>query len=359
MKLIYTTLFLISLTTFKAQTDSDFKTYSKFDFISGEEVLFFDNFANGSLGDFPASWNTNGNGELVTVNNVEGKWMKLASEISYRPQIKSKDFPENYTIEFDAILTREDLEDGTDYIEVNLFNAKSPYQYNGREGVGGASVHAEGHTVSAYNFIDGGPGGLESLIEKDIYKGKRTKVVHFSLWIQKERGRLYIDQEKVIDIPLFIPEGIKTNALSITCGSYSETGNIYISNMRVAVGAPDMRSKLITQGKLVTRGILFDVNSDKIKSASFGTLKEIAQVLKDNPDVKVKIIGHTDSDGADVSNLDLSKRRSLSVKNTLNKDFGIDLSRMETDGKGESEPVSPNTTSEGMANNRRVEFIKL
>ena len=102
-----------------------------------------------------------------------------------------------------------------------------------------------------------------------------------------------------------------------------------------------MRSKLMTEGKLVTQGILFDVNSDKIKSESFGTLKEISQVLKDNPAVKVKITGHTDSDGDDKSNLDLSKRRSASVKNSLNKDFGIDASRMETDGKGEGEPAAP------------------
>ena len=89
------------------------------------------------------------------------------------------------------------------------------------------------------------------------------------------------------------------------------------------------------------------------------TLKEISEVLKDNATVKVKIIGHTDSDGDDKSNLDLSKRRAASVKNALSTEFGIDASRMETDGKGESEPASANTTSEGKANNRRVEFIKL
>ena len=89
------------------------------------------------------------------------------------------------------------------------------------------------------------------------------------------------------------------------------------------------------------------------------TLKEISQVLKDNATVKVKIIGHTDSDGDDKSNLDLSKRRAASVKNSLSTEFGIDASRMETDGKGEIEPASPNTSSEMKANNRRVEFIKI
>ena len=69
--------------------------------------------------------------------------------------------------------------------------------------------------------------------------------------------------------------------------------------------------------------------------------------------------GHTDADGKDDANLDLSKRRAASVKAALAKEFGIDESRMETDGKGESEPIDKNDTPAGKANNRRVEFIKL
>jgi outer membrane protein OmpA-like peptidoglycan-associated protein len=82
-------------------------------------------------------------------------------------------------------------------------------------------------------------------------------------------------------------------------------------------------------------------------------------VLTENSSVRVKIIGHTDSDGSDADNMTLSKKRAESVKASLVKDFGIDGSRFETDGKGESQPVDKNTTAEGKANNRRVEFIKL
>ena len=122
---------------------------------------------------------------------------------------------------------------------------------------------------------------------------------------------------------------------------------------------PDTRNKLMKEGKLVTHGILFDVNSDKVKSESYGTLKEIAQVLTENPTVKVKIIGHTDGDGDADKNLDLSKRRAASVKSELAKTFSIDASRIETDGKGKTEPIAPNDTPINKAQNRRVEFIKL
>lgn len=127
----------------------------------------------------------------------------------------------------------------------------------------------------------------------------------------------------------------------------------------MAAGLPDTRSKLLTEGKFVTHGILFDVNSDRIKPQSYGVLKDIASVLSENSSVAVKIIGHTDSDGNAAANLDLSQRRAEAVKVSLIKDFGIDASRLQTDGKGASQPVDSNNTAEGKANNRRVEFVKL
>jgi outer membrane protein OmpA-like peptidoglycan-associated protein len=139
----------------------------------------------------------------------------------------------------------------------------------------------------------------------------------------------------------------------------ADDGNFYLSNLRLAVGMPDTRKKILEQNKWVTHGILFDVNSATIKPESYGTLKEMATVLTEYADLKVKIVGHTDADGKDDANLDLSKRRAASVKAALTKEFGIDESRMETDGKGESEPIDKNDTPAGKANNRRVEFIKI
>ena len=135
--------------------------------------------------------------------------------------------------------------------------------------------------------------------------------------------------------------------------------NPIISNFRIAAGLPDMRNKLLNDGKIISYGIQFDVNSDKLKPESYSTLKEIADILKENPTIRIKIVGHTDSDGDDAMNLDLSKRRSVSVKNELVNKFGIDAGRLETDGKGKSEPIAHNNSAVNKARNRRVEFIKL
>ena len=138
-----------------------------------------------------------------------------------------------------------------------------------------------------------------------------------------------------------------------------EDGAAMVSNIRIAAGNPDMRNKLITEGKLVSYGIYFDVNSDKVNSESYGTLKQITDVLKENAGVKINIVGHTDADGNDVSNLYLSKRRAASVKAELGYGFGIAATRITTDGKGKSQPLATNNSNTNKALNRRVEFIKL
>jgi OOP family OmpA-OmpF porin len=187
----------------------------------------------------------------------------------------------------------------------------------------------------------------------------KNNPVHIAIWRQKERVRVYANQEKLWDIPKAAAKDAKFNAIVFSLMYAEKVVQHYISNLRLAIGAPDTRNKLLTENKWVTHGILFDVNSANIKPESYGTLKEMANVLKENPDIKVKIVGHTDADGNDASNLELSKQRAASVKEALTKEFGIDTGRMETDGKGETEPIDKNDNPAGKANNRRVEFIKI
>ncbi|MGE5430099.1 MAG: OmpA family protein [Syntrophomonadaceae bacterium] len=348
------------------------KSYSKYDFVPGEKVLFFEDFSMDNIGDFPARWNTNGTGEIVTTNKYPGKWLKAKNGSLYVPDFP-KPFPENYTIELDMVYyTPEDV--------VNIGNIN--FCIISTEGTNEYLQHAyefcSGRTVSnfdfgikkeesslfmAKNYINGGEsGGVSSEIDDNITVGKMGKIVRLSISVQKQRYRVWIDNKKIYDLPRFMtpaPYDIFKIGLWYFDDQTPDAYEVLFSNVRFAVGAPDMRNKLLTEGKLVTRGITFDSGSDKIKPESYGTLKEIAGVLKENSSVKVKIVGHTDSDGADQANLDLSKKRSVSVKNALQTEFGIEASRMDTDGKGESEPVSENNTPSGKANNRRVEFIKL
>lgn len=89
-----------------------------------------------------------------------------------------------------------------------------------------------------------------------------------------------------------------------------------------------------------------------------GTLNMIVSILKSNPLLKFEIDGHTDNTGQSAHNLSLSQQRANAVKVQLTK-LGINGSRLTTKGFGDSKPISDNSTPEGKANNRRVEFIKI
>lgn len=103
-------------------------------------------------------------------------------------------------------------------------------------------------------------------------------------------------------------------------------------------------------------GVNFEYNSAQLTNAAQTKLNEAVNILNDNRNINVNIEGHTDSNGADAYNMQLSERRAKAVVDHLAEN-GINRSRMTAVGKGESSPISSNDTSSGRAQNRRVEFI--
>lgn len=118
--------------------------------------------------------------------------------------------------------------------------------------------------------------------------------------------------------------------------------------------------ELVAEGMSITlRGIYFDFNKSTIKPESRPALEDAAKILKENPDIRVEIQGHTDSKGSDEYNQDLSERRAQSVVNYLVTQLSIDRARLVAKGYGEAMPIATNDTDEGRALNRRVEFFIL
>lgn len=335
---------------------------SKFDFIPGEKVIALEDFSQDEVGDFPAKWNTNASGEIIQLSGISGKFLKPASEGIFFPEFVDK-LPDLFTLEFDMFAS-DDLSEmmsglGVKFVEISERNLRHDILFS-KAMQANLDIHPtnsgdEWKRGTSYVFISGA--SEEVLMENQIAIPWRfNEVNRISIWRQKNRLRMYINETKIWDLPrAFQPNSVY--GLMFTTRLFN--GFVAFSNLRLAVGAPDTRAKLITEGKFSTNGILFDVNSDRIRPESAGVLKDISQVLKDNPTVKVKIIGHTDSDGADLANLTLSQKRAASVKKALSADYSIPADRMETDGKGESQPIDSNATPQGKANNRRVEFIKL
>lgn len=346
-------------------------SYSRFDFVPGENVIAVEDFAQDAIGDFPDKWNSTGSGEIVTIDGKPGHWLMLNKQGEYLPEFITS-LPENFTLQFD-LATNETFSFYSSYLWINLVQMANPakdFTKWGRfpsptEGVRvGFHPRNAGSTggTGITQFLTYAKGGelLKNETDQTVFTSLVHNMVKVSMWRQKQRLRVYVDETKIWDIPRAFQPGVTYNGVVLSNADMNNaTDRYFISNIRLAVGAPDTRNKLITEGKFVTRGILFDVNSDKIKPESFGVLKDIANVLTENSDTRVRIIGHTDSDGDDALNMALSKKRAAAVKDELATTFGINSSRLETDGKGESQPSGPNTSAEGKANNRRVEFIRL
>lgn len=337
-----------------AQVKQTLQSYSKYDFIPGAKVIFYDDFKETAVGDFPPAWNTNASGEVVTTNLYPGNWFKMTNTgcIVLDEGLK---LPDNYTVEYDVIPFP--VEEGHNYFQFGfyLYSAVDPKDMNEGGAVPGNNggikiIFGTGCGYSAYNDE-----GYTLSGDKDDAVMEEGKKYRVSIWVQKTRLRVYLDEKKLFDLPKVFKPDFKCNMMRFELW---DSGYPMINNFRIAAGMPDTRNKLLTEGKLVTYGIYFDVNKDVVKPESYGTLKEIAAILNEVPDVKVKIVGHTDSDGADAANLDLSKRRAASVKAELAKSFGVNADRLVTDGMGETQPVAPNNTSVNKSLNRRVEFIK-
>jgi len=105
-------------------------------------------------------------------------------------------------------------------------------------------------------------------------------------------------------------------------------------------------------------GILFDVDKTDIKPEAQTNLQNLAVSLQKNPQTNIFIIGHTDDTGTPDHNVDLSLRRAVSVKEYLTS-VGVNASRLNPQGKGETEPIVDNGTPAGRAQNRRVEIVIL
>ncbi len=150
----------------------------------------------------------------------------------------------------------------------------------------------------------------------------------------------------------------KEDLTNLTLGVY--TVNVTDANGCVVSTPDDMNlfEQVVSTGMFTTRDILFDVAKATIKPQSFTTINKIATFMKEHPGMSFSIEGHTDSDGDAESNQRLSEARAEAIKQALIK-FGIRDYRLKTKGWGESKPIATNTTAEGKATNRRVEFISL
>lgn len=126
----------------------------------------------------------------------------------------------------------------------------------------------------------------------------------------------------------------------------------------VVANAAALGGSLASSGHTVVNGIQFDTGKADVKPESTSALDEVAKLLKDDPKLKLYVVGHTDNVGVLASNMDLSKRRAAAVVQLLVTKYAIAADRLSPFGAGPYAPLVSNDSEDGRTTNRRVELVK-
>ncbi len=323
-----------------APVAEDMTLYTKYDFVPGNRVIFYDDMRNEEEAEFPYRWNLDrGVFEVVRFGNEF--WIMCTNIGSVRPKMPDGPLPLKYTVELE-------------------------YYDNGPDKSGNHFriywVNSDGRNIGYLRLRGNGRTSLEILgkilADKTLPQIPGRGVHTLRIMATDRSIKCFVDRERVANVPRvenFNPVGFRIQA-----DPYSDPDNpALFRGFRFAEGGKSMRQQLDEDGIIVTHGILFDPDSYVIKGESYKTLKEIGQLLQDDAQLRLSIEGHTDSDGSDDHNLTLSQSRAKSVRDYLISTYGIAADRLESKGWGESKPIDANDTAEGKANNRRVELVKL
>ncbi|HMB92157.1 MAG TPA: OmpA family protein [Rhodothermales bacterium] len=254
--------------------------------------------------------------------------------------------PERFTIEFDAYSPNGDW--------IALMTSTDGFE-------GGAMNYSQ--FPGSYFLVTGDEAGVEGKgpEAKTNSKVLRQGVVPVRISVDGAYAKMYLGEHRVANVPN--ANIVRGNKLHLIFWYARAESPSYLSHFRVFAGGEEQYDALYealeAEGRIATQGILFDTGSDVLRPESTPTLQEIGQTLKDYPDLRLAIEGHTDNVGSEAANQALSEARAAAVKAFLVAAYGLDETRLEAHGFGPSKPMASNDTPEGRQQNRRVELVKL
>jgi OOP family OmpA-OmpF porin len=302
-----------------------------FDFIPGDKVIFYEDFASDHVGDLPTRLDvTDGNFAVVDKNGRHAVMTTTGGNISIKLPFM---LPARYTIEVEYHMAENSNAikfalDKDNQLQLGCGpDQASLYEYLPTESKRSSeSSHTEPAIGLCRFMVDKG-------YAKAYFGGMRTA----------QLNNLKTDRVDVIKVEM--PSSYAVDPLML----YS---------IRIAAGGKPLWDAISANGRVSVNGILFDTGSDHIRAESTPVLKDIGAMLRDHADLKLLVEGHTDNVGASAANLSLSDRRAAAVKAWLVEKEQVNGARLMTKGMGDTKPAAPNATPEGRQNNRRVELVK-
>lgn len=307
-----------------------------YDFVPGTRPIFVDDFSRDDVGDFPRRLELiDGNMEVAELE-AGGRMLRVTSWPGRFSIALPEQLPERFTVEFDATpgyngnWTVFRFADGAGD-DVRFRN----YAEKGQGGVFGRAHQSQGQTASRI-------GAGQTYRGRIMADGRYVKV--------------YMNDTRVANIPN--ADLGRSNKITVEIPG-KEDAPAFVGNISVMAGGKKLYDALAEKGRVATQGIYFDTGSDRVRPESSPTLKEIGAMLREHPDLRLAIEGHTDDAGAAAANLTLSQQRAAAVKAALVSTYGVAADRLTARGLGQTKPAAPNTTPEGRRQNRRVELVRM
>lgn len=323
--------------------------WANYDFVSGDRVLFYHDFESSRTGNFPSRIDYLA-GNLDVVELADNKVLRAGDGTSENGPGGSGCFtialpetlPERYTIEY-RVRTSDPLSRATVYLFSDGSDDTPDTRCN--------------YPPKTHVFVTRHAAGLQF---PDGAKSSANRGLPTNEWVDVRIAvdgpywKMYLNEQRVANVPRY--EFPRARKLHVFMNVYRYS--VFLDDLRIAEGGPrSLYDDLQAAGFVSTTAIRFDSGSATLKPESTGILNDVRDMLKEHADLNVTIEGHTDSQGAEDANLQLSKRRAAAVQEWLVAN-SVDAGRLEVAGRGESDPVADNGTAEGMAQNRRVVFRK-
>lgn len=315
--------------------------YAKSDFVPGDVLIFEDDVQGEQLGEVPSKWDLiGGTVEVIQMNGETVIQLSRNGHITPLMENTQSYLTDEFTVEFDFWVNDQQEKTQAYYLHF---------------------ADAEDNLILDYDLWDTdyrwsylpstGSNMREGKAEQVPYL--KNSWNHFALSFNKRAMKAYLNGERFTAIPNMVAP----RKFSIEVHDHEEHF-CCIKNIRIAKGAVPLYDRMMTDGKFITYGITFDVGKATIKPESLSELTRIVQLLSENPTLRFSVEGHTDNTGNAGSNQTLSEQRSQAVVAKLTG-MGISADRLKASGKGQNNPIADNSTAEGRAKNRRVEFVKL
>ncbi|CAN5723278.1 hypothetical protein BH24GEM1_BH24GEM1_07940 [soil metagenome] len=331
-------------TTAGAAAPADRKVWANYDFIPGQRTLFYTDFTEDAVGNFPQRLEFKTGGMEIVEFEGGQRALKASTSSDFiipLPEV----LPEKFTIEMDVI-NRNSRGVAASTFEIA----------GGREGLSNGEFSEVGWGHLGVE-VSGGPvqtsvGAKDEDIQRYVGKPASFRMLGDGPYL-----KVYADEKRVANVPN--AHFKRDKALFVRLNARDDADNaVYLTKIRVAESKKTIYDALSADGRWATQGILFDTGKSEVKPESTPTLKQIAAALKEHPELKVEIQGHTDNVGTPEANLKLSQARAEAVKQALASEYAVGADQLTAKGYGDTKPSADNKTAEGRANNRRVELVK-